>query len=93
MNHNDIIKNAHENYASGQWDKAESECRQVLEKDPTHLVALQLLVRIQAARGDLHAATQTVEAALQSWPEDDNLQRQCGDLYFNTGNLERAIKS
>ena len=93
MNHNAELKKARENYTSGQWDKAESECRHVLEEEPTHLVALQLLARIQAARGDLYAATQTVKGALQSWPEDDNLHRQSGDLYFNTGNLERAIKS
>ena len=93
MNHNAELKKARENYTSGQWDKEESECRHVLEEEPTHLVALQLLARIQAARGDLYAATQTVKGALQSWPEDDNLHRQCGDLYFKAGNLDRAIKS
>ena len=93
MNHNAELKKAQENYASSQWDKAESKCRHILEEEPTHLVALQLLARIQATRGNLHAATQTVEEALQSWPEDDNLHRQCGDLYFKAGNLDRAIKS
>ena len=93
MNHNAELKKARENYTSGQWDKAESECRHVLEEEPTHLVALQLLARIQAARGNLYAATQTVKEALQSWPEDDNLHRQCGDLYFKAGTLDRAIES
>ncbi len=80
------------NFFAKKWDLAESGCLQALQEFPEHLPALELLATIQSARGDAPAAIATIEKAMSVSPNNPVLCRQCGDIYFNSRQLKKAIR-
>ena len=91
MNEKPDLSKAREDFVAQRWDQAESICRRILSQDHDHLPALELLARIQSARGDFSNAIKTLEEAIRISPESSELYRHCGDLHFNAGEPKKAI--
>ena len=91
MNEIPDLSKAREDFVAQRWDQAESICRRVLSQDHDHLPALELLARIQSARGEFSDAIKTLEQAIHISPNTPDLYRYCGDLHFNARNLQLAI--
>jgi len=93
MNDKPDLSAVQEDFLARRWESAESGCLRVLEQAPTYPPALELLAKIQTARGDFARAIETTEQAIGLSPNAADLYRQCGDLYFKTRDLKKAIQN
>lgn len=93
MNDKPDLSDIQADFLARRWSRAESGCLRILEQSPTHVPTLELLAKVQAARGDFACAIETIEKAITVSPNGPDLYRQCGDLYFSARQLEKAIQN
>ncbi len=93
MNDKPDLSAVQDDFLARRWESAESGCLRILDQAPTHSPALELLAKIQTARGDFASAIETTERAIGLSPNAADLYRRCGDLYFNMRDLKKAIQN
>jgi tetratricopeptide (TPR) repeat protein len=75
---------------SGHWQQAESLLQQAIEANPDDPVARARLAQTLWKRGQRQAALDEMHAARQLAPHDLGLALQAGQLFLESGELERA---
>ena len=74
-------------------EKCATQLEEVLGRDPTNAQALDMLVRILVAQGDLERLTTIIERPNQAALLTPSLLMLLGDAYLKKGNLAKAEKS
>jgi predicted O-linked N-acetylglucosamine transferase (SPINDLY family) len=86
------FRQAQQLHDSGQRDKAERICRQILATDPRSVDALQLLGRIAVERGQSSVAIRHFSAAVAIAPAQADLRQGLGNAYRAAGQVSDAIR-
>ena len=87
-----MMARAAEHHAAGRMEEAERLCRQVLQKDPTHVDALRMLGLIAAAAGDLDEAENLLRQALVGAPDHVAAMFELGRVLKELERPEEAIE-
>jgi len=72
-------------------DRAETQLESALDADPRSEPGHKLLATVQARRGRLNDARNTVEAGLSYAPDDPDLLRTAGELHMHRGEFAAAV--
>lgn len=86
-----LLKSALAHHEQGRLDEAESLYRQVLESDPFQNDALRLLGIICRQRGNLHAAREWLDLALEAHPGIPETYHDLGLVWFELRDYAKAI--
>lgn len=77
-------------FAAGDFDRAESCFRRLIELDPNQVSAQNLLGYLAMARGDFAAAEEQFEVYRYVAPDQANPHDSLGELYLLTGRYDEA---
>ncbi|NQV98197.1 MAG: tetratricopeptide repeat protein [Rhodospirillales bacterium] len=77
-------------YQTGDVSKAGDICRQVLNLEPVHPIALQMLGRIALAKTDFSAAVDLITRSFVADPENKDAYGDLGQAYRALGQNDRA---
>jgi predicted O-linked N-acetylglucosamine transferase (SPINDLY family) len=86
------VRQAWQLHDSGQRDKAEQACKQILATDRRNVDALQLLGRLALERGQSNLAIRHYSAAISIAPAQADLRQGLGSAYQAAGRLPDAIR-
>jgi protein O-GlcNAc transferase len=78
-------------HRSGNLQQAEAIYRQILQADPNHADALQLLGVIAAQAGRFELAVQYISRAIRKRPSDPTFHNNLGNALKGQGRLAEAI--
>jgi tetratricopeptide (TPR) repeat protein len=85
-----FLQQAFQLYQSGQADKAETICREVLRTQPRQADALHVLGNIAKDQGRLQQALQYFQQGLQAAPQHIHMLNSAGLLFRKMGYLQEA---
>jgi tetratricopeptide (TPR) repeat protein len=88
-----LVAQAQSFFASRQYDRAETNYLQMLERDPKNVVVLGNLAAIEMEEGKLDDAGKHLEAALAQNPDDSYNLSRLGYLKFQQGKYDEALDS
>jgi protein O-GlcNAc transferase len=88
-----LIDVALEHRRAGRLDEAIALCRRILQDQPRHVDALNLLAEVLEALGRAGEAVGPFERALERSPRDPSLHLGLADLWHAQGELPRAVAS
>ena len=80
-------------FESGQMNKAERVCKELLQSHPNSMVVINLLSAALGAQGKLQEAVQTCDKAIQLKPDNAEAHGNRGAALQQLGHLEEAVKS
>jgi len=87
----DAFSVARQCFAQGRWTAAKEACRDVLDRQPRHAEALNLLGGIECELGRFADAIEAIGQALALRPAEPNWHRNLGFVHWRAGNVDQAI--
>ncbi len=93
MNTKKKIQSAIEYYQSGQFDKAERKCKEILALEPYNIEVLLLLGEMAYKKEDYQYAEEILRQAIKYYPDSAELFNNLGLILKIRGNIEEAIES
>jgi predicted O-linked N-acetylglucosamine transferase (SPINDLY family) len=88
-----LLQSASEHHAAGQFSEAEDLYRQILQHNPSHVVALHLLGMIACQRGDGAAALELLDRIIKINPADAEAYCSRGNALYLLQRYEEATES
>jgi predicted O-linked N-acetylglucosamine transferase (SPINDLY family) len=80
-----------EHHDAGRLDRAEQIYRQILQMNPGHVDALQLLGVLQAQTGNYASAVDLLTAALRVKGDEPGIHTNLGGVYLSRGDVSQAL--
>ena len=87
------IQSAMAHFQAGRFAEAEEVCRRLLDEQPRHLDALQLLSVLAAQGNRLDVAIELISTAVRINPNSADYHSNLGELQRRTGRLDQAMTS
>jgi len=75
-----------------QFDKALEIFNKVLEKDPTHIKALEGRATIYIQKGEIELAESDLKKAVNIEPENARIYYRLGQIYYRKKDLDKALE-
>jgi predicted O-linked N-acetylglucosamine transferase (SPINDLY family) len=85
------IQYAQQSYAGSDWATAEQLCRLILEAEPAHVEALNLLAIMYAQSGHYAAAAQLLQRLVQAQPQNPHMHSNYGNVLKELKQHEQAL--
>eukprot|EP01104_Vermistella_antarctica_P002646 TRINITY_DN12861_c0_g1_i1.p1 TRINITY_DN12861_c0_g1~~TRINITY_DN12861_c0_g1_i1.p1 ORF type:complete len:302 (-),score=33.84 TRINITY_DN12861_c0_g1_i1:29-934(-) len=76
--------------ASGAWDKAEMAYNELVDSDPTNVMAWKRLICVSRSRGDILGAITRLVEYLEVFMSDLNAWAELAELYMRVGKYTQA---
>lgn len=86
-----LVAEAQRNFAAGNYDQAEENYREILQKDQTNPTALANLATIQMEAGRLDEAEKTIQQALTAAPDDPYNLATLGKVKYQKDEYDAAL--
>ena len=86
-----MLQDAMGAYRDGDFNKAEVQCRQILEQDPNHIATMQVLAAVAGQFGVPQRGIELVNKIIQLQPAHADAHIQLAKLLRQEGKDEEAI--
>src|SRR6266567_9024449 len=87
-----ILQQAMEHHNAGRLREAEQGYRLILQRDPRHVDALNLLGVIAGTAGNAQAAAELIGRAVSIKPDDPDLLNNYATALRQAGRMEQALE-
>ena len=85
------LQQAYSDFNAEHYDKATSELRDVIKKEPNNLTAHKMLAAVYQKQNNVVGMVPELEAVARLDPKDANTQSNLGVAYLQTGSFDKAV--